>query len=94
MELELLKRDALILANARRMIKKKAITSNGRLYSDLFGTGMSTGRIRARNLGLDPDSNITSYNEMCNFIDSNYHENAKQQNKLQPTNLETDDRDQ
>ena len=64
-----LKRDALIMANARRLIKARRITSNGRLYMELFGTGMGTGRARARELGLDPDGNETSYNQMCDFID-------------------------
>jgi len=64
-----LKRDALIMANARRLIKCKARMSNGYLYSELFGTGFGTGRIRARELGLDADNNKTCYNEMCEHID-------------------------
>ena len=74
------------MANARCMIKKKSITSNGRLYSDLFGTGMGTGRQRAKDLGLDPDSNVTSYKNMCSFI----HENAKQDNNDLDTGLDDD----
>lgn len=66
---ELIK-EAIIMANARSLIKKKAITSNGRLYSDLFGTGIGTGQIRARELGLDPYSNVTSFSEMRRFIEN------------------------
>jgi hypothetical protein len=62
-------RDALVMANARRLIKAKKITSNGRLYMELFGTGLSTARSRCLNdLGLDPDSNKTSYNTMMEFL--------------------------
>ena len=65
------KRDAIVMANARRLIKAKKITSNGRLYMELFGTGLNTARICCRNnLGLDPDSNVTSYNEMMEYIES------------------------
>jgi hypothetical protein len=62
--------DALVMANARRLIKANKITSNGRLYSELFGTGMGTGQDRCRELGLDPDSNKTSYNEMIEHLKS------------------------
>jgi hypothetical protein len=62
-------RDALVMANARRLIKAKKITSNGRLYMELFGTGLLTARCRCLyDLGLDPDSNKTSYTEMTTFI--------------------------
>ena len=61
---EILDRDALIIARARGMIKAHRATSNGILYCDLFGTGMGTARERCRNLGLDPDSNETSYSDM------------------------------
>jgi hypothetical protein len=62
-----LERDALIMANARGLIKLKARSSNGRLYGDLFGTGHGTARQRCRDLGLDPNCNKTCYNEMINF---------------------------
>ncbi len=65
----MLKRDALIMANARRLIKAHKRTSNGRLYSELFGTGSGTGRQGARELGLDPDSNVTSYTAMMQHIE-------------------------
>ena len=66
------KRDALVMANARRLIKAKKITSNGRLYMELFGTGLGTARMCClNNLGLDPDSNETSYNKMMQHIDGN-----------------------
>lgn len=63
-KLDILLRDALVMANARRIMKSKKITSNGRLYMELFGTGLGTARNRCRELGLCPDSNETSYNEM------------------------------
>jgi hypothetical protein len=63
-------RDAIVMANARRLIKAKKITSNGRLYMELFGTGLTTARICCINdLGLDPDSNETSYNKMMKHIE-------------------------
>lgn len=68
-EKEQLKQNALIMANARRLIKAKVATSNGRLYMELFGTGMGTGRERCRELGIDPDSNKTDYTTMANHIE-------------------------
>ena len=62
-------RDALIMANARRLIKAKKITSNAKLYMELFGTGFFTARACClNNLGLNPDSNKTSYKEMMDHI--------------------------
>jgi len=61
---------ALVMANARRLIKAHVRTSNGRLATDLFGTGMGTGRERCRKLGLDPDSNVTNYASMINHIEA------------------------
>jgi hypothetical protein len=63
-----LKGDAIVMANARRLIKANVRTSNGRLYSELFGTGCGSGRSACRELGLNPDCNKTSYEEMCNHI--------------------------
>ena len=64
------KRDAIVMANARRLIKAKKATSNGRLYMELFGTGFTTARLCCmNNLGLDPDSNVTCYNEMMAHIE-------------------------
>lgn len=64
------KRDAIVMANARRLIKAKKLTSNGRLYMELFGTGMGTARLCCRNnLGLDPDSNVTDYSAMMAHIE-------------------------
>jgi hypothetical protein len=65
-----LKGDAIVMANARRLIKANVRTSNGRLYSELFGTGCGSGRSACRELGLNPDCNKTSYEEMCNHINS------------------------
>jgi|TARA_R110000823_G_scaffold300197_1_gene420965 hypothetical protein len=63
-----LERTAIVLSNARRLIKAKSITSNGRLYMELFGTGMGTARDACREIGLNPDDNKTSYNVMMSFI--------------------------
>ena len=64
------KRDATIMANARRLIKNSKATSNASLYGNLFGTGSTTASICcSNNLGLDPDSNVTSYNEMIKHIE-------------------------
>ncbi len=63
------KRDAIVMASARRLIKAQKITSNSRLYMELFGTGMITARYCCmNNLGLDPDSNETSYTKMMEHI--------------------------
>jgi len=62
-------RDAIVMANARRLIKAKNLTSNGRLYMELFGTGFGTARSRCvKDLGINPESNKTSYDEMMNHI--------------------------
>lgn len=63
-EADWLKENALVMANARRLIKRNKSTSNGRLFSELFGTGQGTARNWCRKLGLDPDSNVTNYDEM------------------------------
>lgn len=59
---------AITMANARRIILRKKRTSNGRLFMELFGTGMGTARARCRLIGLDPDSNNTSYSEMIDSM--------------------------
>lgn len=62
-------RDAIVMANARRLIKANKRTSNGRLYMELFGYGLSTARhCCVSELGIDPESNETSYNKMMAFI--------------------------
>jgi len=63
-----IKTTAIVMANARSIIKAKKITSNGRLYMQLFGTGLGTARQYCRDLGLDPDSNVTCYNTMMDHI--------------------------
>jgi hypothetical protein len=68
LERDHLKNDLLIMSNARRLIKAKARTSNGRLYSELFGAGMGTGRERCRKLGLDPDCNKTNYHSVIEAL--------------------------
>lgn len=62
--------EALVMANARRLIKAKKVTSNGRLYMELFGTGFGTAVESCRKLGLDPDTNKTNYTEMMNHLRS------------------------
>jgi hypothetical protein len=73
-----LESDALVMANARRLIKAKVRTSNGRLFSELFGTGCGMGRDSARKLGLDPDCNKTDYNQMRRHIDLEALKEGKQ----------------
>ena len=63
-----LERVAIVMANARRLIKAKKITSNARLYSELFGTGHGTARQSCREIGLDPDDNQTNYTAMMKHI--------------------------
>ena len=63
-----LKERALIMANARRLIKKHKAMCNSLLYSELFGTGSGTARCFCRDVGLDPDGNKTPFNEMMTHI--------------------------
>ncbi len=49
-------RDLIIMANARRLIKRTRMP-NHVLYAELFGTGSTTAFKRCIDLGLDPDSN-------------------------------------
>ena len=66
-----IKRDAIVMANARRLIKAKKRTRNGRLYMELFGTGMTTARRHCiDDLGIDPDSNETGYTGMMEYIEA------------------------
>lgn len=65
----MLRRNALIIANARRLIRDKRM-SNSRLYAELFGTGMGIAIKRCDEMGLCPESNKTSYSEMINEIDA------------------------
>lgn len=67
---EQIKRDALILANSRRVHRAPKSRSNAGLYMDIFGTGFTTARHRCVQLGLDPDGNETRYNCMIDFIDA------------------------
>ena len=62
--------DCLVMANARALIKAKAITSNGRLYMQLFGTGLASAYAACRELGLEPEDNKTSYNAMREHLDA------------------------
>lgn len=65
----MLKRDAIIIANARKLIKASKKTTNCQLYMNLFGTGMGTAIKRCIDLGLDPDSNNTFYDSMVDYIE-------------------------
>lgn len=67
-ELERVKEAALVMANARRIVKRTTM-SNGRLFMELHGSGLGTARSYCRDmLGLDPDSKETNYSEMMAFI--------------------------
>lgn len=68
LQAESLKRDALIMANARRLIKAPKRTSNRELYSELFGTGSGTATKRCNEIGLDPDGNECNFTQMHNHI--------------------------
>lgn len=59
---------ALILANARRIIKRKASMKNLSLVMELLGCGSTTAYKYCRALGLDPDSNQTCYTTMIAHI--------------------------
>jgi len=59
---------ALVMSNARRLIKARKKTCNARLYSELFGSGGGTAIKVCRELGLDPDGNQTCYTVMANHI--------------------------
>ena len=65
-------RDALIMANAREMIRLKARSTNAHMYSNLFGTGFGTARRRCIELGYDPSSNETKYSVAMEYISRNY----------------------
>lgn len=59
---------ALIMSNARRLIKAKVKTSNAGLYMQLFGAGHGTAIMNCRELGIDTDSNKTCYTSMMEHI--------------------------
>jgi hypothetical protein len=48
-------RDRIIMANARRLIKKTSV-QNWVLCAELFGVGSTTARKRCIDMGIDPDS--------------------------------------
>lgn len=67
-ELERVKEAALVMANARRIVKRTTM-SNAKLFMELHGSGYGTARSYCRDtLGLDPDSRETDYSEMMSFI--------------------------
>lgn len=57
------------MANARRIIKATKSTSNQSLFMNLFGTGLGTAGRRCIQIGLDPESNKSSLNDMAPFRD-------------------------
>lgn len=63
-----LKYQAIVMANARRLLGRPSMT-NWHLYSEIFGTGAGTAKTQCRQLGLDIDSNQTSYQLMCDHIE-------------------------
>jgi len=63
-------RDALVMGNARKLIKANKRTTNASLYMHLFGTGMTTAVRCCKDLGLDPDSNVTDFTSMMNKLAS------------------------
>ena len=63
---EMLAFKALVLANARRLIKNM---NNRTLCSELFGCGAGTSNGLCEKLGLDPDSNKTNYGAMMLFLE-------------------------
>jgi hypothetical protein len=60
--------EAVIMANARNLIKRKKSMSNAGLYAELFGTGHGPAREYCRRLGIDPDTNETCFNKMMEHI--------------------------
>jgi hypothetical protein len=59
---------AVILANARHMIKACKRTTNQSLVADLFGKGSTTAREICATVGIDPMSNDTSLSKMLDHI--------------------------
>lgn len=65
---ENLKETALVMANARRIIKAKVRTSNARLFCELFGSGFGTATQWCLRLGLNPSGNETNYTEIMSHL--------------------------
>lgn len=59
-----LERDALILANARKLIKRSKSMTNAELMNRLFGMGHIRVTEHCFSLGLHPDSSETNYSQM------------------------------
>ena len=67
----MLKRDAVVMANARRMVPKfRNVPTNAQLYALLFGGDLAVAADRCKRIGLEPEGKTTSYNVMIEFIDS------------------------
>ncbi|GEM_PF-3992058 len=63
------KTQALVMANARRLILKSRATTNVKLYMSLFAVGMRTGLQRCKELGLEPNGNETNFMKMMDHIE-------------------------
>jgi len=66
--LVMLRRDALIMANARQIIKAPKSTLNWVLAMRLFGLGSTSGTILCEKLGIDPESSETNFSEMMRHL--------------------------
>lgn len=62
------KRDALILANVRRVVKKTRMP-NWVLAMETFGFGSTSAWEMCGRIGLDPESNVTSLHGMMDHIE-------------------------
>lgn len=61
------KRDALILANVRRIVKRTRMP-NWVLAMETFGFGSTSAHSMCERLGLDPDSPTTNYGDSVAHI--------------------------
>ena len=63
------KRDALILANVRRIVKRTRMP-NWVLAMEVFGFGSTSANLMCERLGLSPDSSSTSAHDMWTHLSS------------------------
>jgi len=69
--LQVRQRDAVIMSNARKMIRSSETTTNRMLYRDLFAVGFTTAGMRCTKLGLNIDGVETKLSQMLEFIENN-----------------------
>ncbi len=62
------RREAIIMANCRRLIKYSRNTDNKDLYSNIFGVDTDEAINKCIRLGLNPDGKSTNYKVMMKFI--------------------------